>query len=695
MGLALVWLTCMVAHASDVSQPVEPLDITGRDFAGLRLPVSPSAMSELGASFGAARVWAWSEPPQRDAEGNLLPPVQRLLLSGDVTMTLGIHDLTAARALVWFRALRPDEVDGLPDLFQVYVYFDRVGTPTASPDDTGPISFNADRLSVEGVFSMVGPDVLRTDQLNPVLPAADRFLLEGEQSLARRLRRLIADEPEPSPIGALRAPPGADPALPSRPGLSRPYASEADEIAQIRALDADLPLPEPMPPIFAEEGVFSFRGGKLDIVEGDPDAADATVVMITDGLNVHYHDAATNQQLFIRADRAIVYLTPSSQPGLQRLEAREVLGIYVEGDAMAFDGQYTLRAPRMYYDVPFGRALVMDAVFWTYDENLRMPLYVRAKTLRQESSEQFKATGATISNTAFFEPHFSIGASSITIARNDQNESGWTADARHITLKAGAVPFFYWPIFKGDPRNIPLRAIELIGSSVSGGGIRTAWDIPTLLGISDTRGISAQLLLDVYFERGIGIGSAIEWNKIRSVGGATLYMLPHDTGTDSLSGGGRKEQDGEFRGMALLEHQWQMSDTWSLFLEGSVISDETFIDAFFPWLGSNRREFRNSALVRWLEGNSTFTAQVKGSVNDFTPNEHLLQSQGLRGRPPSRGDLLARGRGCAGQRIAGLADVLLRVAPGHGRIQLHREDAGGLRVHDAQQVAVRVRACSG
>ena len=167
----------------------------------------------------------------------------------------------------------------------------------------------------------------------------------------------------------------------------------------------------------------------------------------------------------------MVYLTPSSQPGLQQLAATEVLGIYVEGDAMATDGQYTLRAPRMYYDVQFGRALVMDAVFWTYDENLGMPMYVRAKTLRQESSEQFKATGATISNTAFFEPHFSIGASSITIARNDRNESGWTADARHITLKAGVVPFFYWPIFKGDPRNIPLRAIELIGSSVSPAGI--------------------------------------------------------------------------------------------------------------------------------------------------------------------------------------------------------------------------------
>lgn len=630
VGLALTWLICATSHASDVTQPVEPLDITGRDFAGLRLPVSPAAMSELSASFAAARSWAWTEPPQRDADGTLLPPVQRLLLSGDVTMTLGIHELTAARALVWFRPLRPGDVDGVDGLMQVYVYFDRVGTPTASPDDTGPISFNADRLSVEGVFELSGPDILRTDQLNPGPPPPDRFMLEGEQSLARRLRRLIADLPEPSPIGTLRAPPGADPALPSEPGLSRPYPSrsEDDVLAQIRAMDANLPLPEPLAPIFAEEGVFTFTVGHAEQLEGDPDAADATVVMITGGLVVQYHDVTTDQELLIRADRAIVYLTPSSQPGLQRLTAREVLGIYVEGDAMATDGQYTLRAPRMYYDVQFGRALVMDAVFWTYDDNLRMPMYVRAKTLRQESSEQFKATGATISNTAFFEPHFSIGASSITIARNERNESGWTADARHITLKAGAVPFFYWPIFKGDPRNIPLRAIELIGSSVSGGGIRTAWDIPTLLGISDTRGVSAQLLLDAYFERGLGLGSTIRWTKLESVGGATLYMLPNDTGTDSLSGGGRKEHDGDFRGMALLEHQWQISDTWSLFLEGSVISDETFIDAFFPALGSNRREFRNSAYVRWLDANSTFTAQAKASVNDFTPNEHLLQSQG-------------------------------------------------------------------
>ena len=56
----------------------------------------------------------------------------------------------------------------------------------------------------------------------------------------------------------------------------------------------------------------------------------------------------------------------------------------------------------MYYDVQAQRALVMDAVFSTYDRKLRQQIYVRAGALRQESASQWSATGATVANSAFF-----------------------------------------------------------------------------------------------------------------------------------------------------------------------------------------------------------------------------------------------------------------------------------------------------
>lgn len=629
-GLLVAAAPLCPASSDPIRQPLEPLDFTGRTFSGLRLPVAPGGLAEQGASFGASQAWAWREPAETDAAGIVLPPVSRLLLVGDVSAHLGIHRLTAARAMVWMRRLDPADVGGEEGLAQVYVFFDRVATPTAAPGEGGAISFNADRLAVEGVFKVTGEDLLRTDALSPGPPEQSRFILEGEQSLAQRLRRLVENVPEPSPIGVLTAPPGPDEPRLSPPGQERPFPgmTDSDTLARLQELDAALPIPTPAPPIFAKEGVFTIVSGNIVGIDDQRGSPDAAVAMVTDGVDVQYHDAKTNQNLLVHAERGVVYFAPNTDAGRQRFETREVLGIYVEGDVMATDAEYTIRAPRMYYDVELGRALVLDAVFSTYDARLGVPLYIRAKTIRQESSDQFKAKGATVSNTAFFEPHFSVGATSITISRTERTRSGWLADARNITINAGIVPFFYWPIFYGDPRNIPLRAVEVIGSSVSGAGVRTAWHIPTLLGIRNTRGVSAQLLLDVFFDRGLGVGSDIDWENASSLGSARLYMLPEDRGTDSLAPGTTLDHDGDFRGIALIENRSNLNDVWTLFLEGSAISDETFVDAFMPELGFARREPRNSALLRWLNGPAELTAQLKGSIDDFTPSEHLLQSQG-------------------------------------------------------------------
>ncbi len=70
----------------------------------------------------------------------------------------------------------------------------------------------------------------------------------------------------------------------------------------------------------------------------------------------------------------------------------------------------------MYYDLRSDRAVLLDAVFWTCASR-GMPLYLRAESIRKESDNQFAADNARLANVAFADPHFSIGADSVTLTR--------------------------------------------------------------------------------------------------------------------------------------------------------------------------------------------------------------------------------------------------------------------------------------
>src|SRR5262249_1652039 len=154
-----------------------------------------------------------------------------------------------------------------------------------------------------------------------------------------------------------------------------------------------------------------------------------------------------------------------------------------------------------------------------------------------------------------------------------------------ITLNAGDLPFFYWPRLKGDPQDIPLKDLRLENSSGSGTAFKTTWNMYGLLGVQRPEGSSADLALDWYFDRGPAVGSELSWQDATAQGGILAYLVPQDNGRDLLVTGAKKDHDHETRGIITGEHRVALSDTWTLFAEGSYISDETFVDGFFDELG--------------------------------------------------------------------------------------------------------------
>ncbi|MBX3406803.1 MAG: LPS assembly protein LptD [Phycisphaeraceae bacterium] len=614
--------------------PRDALSITGRDFADMLVGGQAQAAD---VRLGASKVWLWNEPGSRD--------VRRLFLQGDVRAEVGTYTFSAAQAVVWIEHLADGEANS-PPVRQVAIYFDRVADPGAQAG----FAQAADRLLVTGIVR--GDLAVRLDDISNGRPEgfAAEFLREAERRLADHLRV----EAGFAPSGA--ALPAAGPG-PARPGIDRPFEPGSPFARRPRAAEQapDEPVVDRQEPIFARDGVITFAVGtnRLGAAPGaaaGPADAEPVVLMpddpgqdrtalLTGGVLMQYTQVSRNRTLQINAQRAVVFLEPGPVKDLLRFDAQSVKGVYLEGDVVASDGTYTLRGPRVYYDLRTNRATMVDAVFSTYDARRGIPIVVRAAEIRQLSADRWSASRARLATTSFFDPVFAIGATSVTISQRtepvpltDDGEGGertrTSVDARGITLQAGGVPFFWYPRFRGDLENFPLRDLRVDSSSGSGMAIRTAWDVFGLTGTTPPEGVKFNVLYDQYFDRGPAFGLEGDWKDERSGGRLFTYALPMDFGRDSLATGAKVGRDFEFRGIFMAEHQVKFDEYWSLQLEGAAVSDENFVDAFFRPIASEGREFTNAAYLRRTEDNVQASFLAKGEYLDFTPNQYLLQSPG-------------------------------------------------------------------
>ncbi|MCW5774898.1 MAG: hypothetical protein KIS87_00430 [Phycisphaeraceae bacterium] len=623
----------------------------------------PAAAVRGRVEFAARRAHVWGDPAERRPDGSVTPPVRRMILEGDVVVTLGLHRFNARRAVVWMRRLEPNEADDAPTgstVHQVFVYFDQVGGGAAD----AAVTVSADRLSVQGVVATEEPVRLHVDLAQEGRPA-DPFIDEAETELADHLHAIVFPPAPPARVERrwrqdrplVERPPVRDeparvvpppPRVPPPPPPPPPPTVEAlrdqqprdtppqtetapptDEDTGTTQTPAGGRVVEPAPPparIFPSDGVFTFSAGQIVLVPGDDERA----ILLTGGVRIQYWQPRSQRSMQLTAERAVIFLSPGSAADLTRLSADDVLGLYLEGDATASDGKYTLRGPRIYYDLQQDRGLIADAVLWSYDARRQIPLYVRAAAIRQEGDRQFVAERATLANTRFARPHFSIGAGSVSVTRYGRKDgtSGNLVDARDLTLRGGGIPFLYWPRFVGDPNAIPLRSAAFESSSRTGPAWKSTWDAWSLLGLRPPDGLRTDLLFDYYNERGFAIGTEAAWNRADSRSNLFAYMLFDDSGTDVTKPGPRLERDGGTRGIVLADHQWRVNDLWTLTLEGSYISDPRLAAALFQGISETRREITTRGHLARRDDHTLLQLEAKTDLTDFITNDYLLSSQG-------------------------------------------------------------------
>ena len=390
------------------------------------------------------------------------------------------------------------------------------------------------------------------------------------------------------------------------------------------------------------------RIGRVDYFDYKPDATPGGegAVVLAGGVQVLYEGAAGGDEpraMSLRAERAVILLrpreadaeggetgaTPAVGPG-STFDAGDVVGVYLEDNAIATDGTYTVRAPRVFYDPSTNRALLLDAVLYSYDAKRGLPLYLRAEAVRQTSATRFVAEDAILTTSAFAEPEFAIGADRVVVEQTPRGEGDGVTrsfSASGATVRAGGVPVFYVPYLAGTDRESPVRSITA-GADRSGFNVLTRIDPFALVGREQPEGVEAEMLLDYRGEHGPAISGEIEYDLDNDFGSARGYFLPHDEGTDNLARRRDIEHDGDARGFARLQHRHLLPSGWQADVGFAYVSDETFLDEFYNDEANEALPYDTSVYLLRQGADWQLTGLASGTLNDFTPQLYELATPG-------------------------------------------------------------------
>jgi len=400
--------------------------------------------------------------------------------------------------------------------------------------------------------------------------------------------------------------------------------------------------------------------GNVFIARGSPAQSGEFIELQADGAVVFLHAGAISNQLpglvdesraepsqprtgRVDIDEPIEAVAPADEPKLVEKDREDqvagsyISAVYLEGDVVLRRGERMIRAPRMYYDFDNDKALILDAVTRAVEPRRQLPVYVRAKEIRQVDPATYTATDATVSTSEFHTPHLAIAAEELTFKDNTpRNETGdivgvqaGTYEAKETRVMLDGTPIAYWPYSSGSfsEDTQGLKSIKTGYNTEFGASIETEWRLFSLLGLQEPEGYNATLRLDGFSNRGPAIGIDADYQRDDYYGLVRTYYI-RDNDADDLGGiRGDLDPDTENRGRALIRHRQFLDKGWELSLEHGFLSDENFLESY------QRNEFENAKLNETLarllkrEENWQYSITALWRINEFQTETEQLPDQ--------------------------------------------------------------------
>lgn len=352
----------------------------------------------------------------------------------------------------------------------------------------------------------------------------------------------------------------------------------------------------------------------------------------------------------ISADRLVIWtsgLQPSDLSGSTLEDQRKPLELYMEGNVVFRQGQRTIYADRMYYDVPNQVGRILNAELKTPAPGYEGLLRLHADILQQTASNRFVGQNAFITSSLMGEPGYRIQAGDLyyediqmpllDAATGQPLGDPYThapiikhqmlATASNDFVFVGPVPIFYWPVLATD-LNDPtyyIRRVQLRQDNIYGVQVLTHWNGYELLGVRNKpAGTDLDFSLDYLGQRGFGHGGSFTYDREGMFGipghvaGLADYWGIQDQGTDNL-GQGRTglQPEKSYRYRLFWQHRELLPYDFQLSGELGWISDRNFLEEYYKGEWDQLKDQTTGLELKRLSANRSLSISADYRLNDF------------------------------------------------------------------------------
>ena len=236
------------------------------------------------------------------------------------------------------------------------------------------------------------------------------------------------------------------------------------------------------------------------------------------------------------------------------------------------------------------------------------PMFMSVDHVERVSTNEYLLRGATFTTCPKDSPHIHVRAKEARLVDESYIK------AKGVTFYVGNVPVMYVPYWRHTLSD-NIFTFDLGYGSEWGAFALTKTTLPI------TENVDYITDINLYSERGVGIGQGFSWDYPKAVGEFSAFYLkdqdPHSRydSTDPIG-----QQIGDDRYRFKLEHIQNFNDTHYLNTKWNYLSDPAVLEEFF------KREYRSNAqpenYAAWVYGNSFVGSEVfvNKRLNDFYDN---------------------------------------------------------------------------
>jgi hypothetical protein len=428
-----------------------------------------------------------------------------------------------------------------------------------------------------------------------------------------------------------------------------------------------VPAPEPtLParPSFRSVQIFPRAEGLGPNAESLTTPQGENVAIITGGVNLVIQGLSVEGlpesfgplgDLDIETDRAVIWGIDINGLGGASQQADMPLEIYMEGNIVFRQGDRTVYADRMFYDVRRQIGIILGAELLTpvpqFDGHQYPGLVrLRAAAIRQLDQSHFVAQDGLVTSSRLELPSYHFAAETITfediqrpvidpltgapaidaVTGQPVVDHQQLAQSSNNFLYVGGVPVFYWPTLATDLEKPSyfIDNIRLRNDSIFGFQALFEFDAFQLIGMEAPVGVEWDLNLDVLTERGVGFGTGVQYARDSffsfagpTTGRADAWFID-DGGVDNL-GLGRRDivPEETFRGRAFWNHRQHLVggllDDWTVQAEVGWISDRTFLEQYYEEEWDENKDQLTGVRLKRTYDNQSISVEANARINDF------------------------------------------------------------------------------